>query len=126
MQRIERAAVAERDLTADRAVVGVRGQRDGAERERVAQYAAMTRTLFVLLASCGCPSGRHDVDIVASQSQFKFQIDTCFADDRACDELCRAALGLGTDVAIERCTIESATDTDVTVRAIYVEPSNCS
>ena len=86
----------------------------------------MTRWLLVVLAGCSCPSGRHDEDIVASRTQFKFQIETCLVDDRACDALCRAALSLTPEVLVDRCTIESETDDAVTVRAIYVEPVDCS
>ena len=82
--------------------------------------ALMKATLLVVPAGC-CPPPETYTTTVARE-MFRMQIDTCLADDLACEPLCRAVLNLAMDATVTRCTIVATTDTEVTISAAYVYP----
>jgi hypothetical protein len=74
---------------------------------------------------CLCPDQTLEDRATVLRGAFAPEVDACLADDRACETLCRAALGLDDEARFSRCVITAADAKHVTVEATYAYPIDC-
>jgi hypothetical protein len=82
-------------------------------------------SLLVGASGCPCPDGHVDEAVQVLRSQYAQQIDTCLANDNACESLCRAVFGIEPGTTIEKCVITTLDASSATVEAKYYEPVEC-
>src|SRR5438093_12486540 len=96
-QRGSAAAVAENKITAVRTRRRMTAEPQQAARH-VLVHASMNRCVvacvLVFVSGCACPDPRREDKPFASRAQLAAEIDACFAQDSACEPLCRKALAL--------------------------------